>query len=240
MNDETKQIADSFRCKYTVFEKGTDPDLVEQAYLKAYELGKKEGFCPAIVCLNEYVGPLLQEMEKEGYNIQDEIAKCQDNGKEILEERFQEYTECCDEDELIDFIGEETEGEAVTNFIGCCSYEDGTLEADTLLLEIPVKNPWEVVAYIPLGGWNEYPATDDMLAICKYWYKKYNAVPAAFTNDVMEFYAPSGLNGVDSLEAAKEHYGFCSDRVDQGTQTYKLSELAAGLEKSKVWYFWWD
>ena len=64
MNDETKQIADSFRCKYTVFEKGTDPDLVEQAYLKAYELGKKEGFCPAIVCLNEYVGPLLQEMER--------------------------------------------------------------------------------------------------------------------------------------------------------------------------------
>ena len=56
----------------------------------------------------------------------------------------------------------------------------------------------------------------------------------------MEFYAPNGLNGNDPIEAAKEHYAFCSDRIDQGTRTYKVSELAAGLKESTVWYFWWD
>ena len=56
----------------------------------------------------------------------------------------------------------------------------------------------------------------------------------------MEFYAPQGLNGTDPMEAAKEHYSFCSDRVDQGTSSGKLSELAAGLKGSTVWYFWWD
>ena len=61
-----------------------------------------------------------------------------------------------------------------------------------------------------------------------------------FTHDVMEFYAPYGINGVDSLEAAKEHYAFCMDRVEQGTRTYRISELAAGLRESTVWYFWWD
>ncbi|WP_289301915.1 DUF4253 domain-containing protein [Sporofaciens musculi] len=111
---------------------------------------------------------------------------------------------------------------------------------DTLLLELPVKNPWEIIAYLPMGGWNDCPAPEEMISICKYWYEKYQAVPAAFTSDVLEFYAPAGLNKEDSLEAAKEHYAFCTDRIDQGTRTCKVSELAAGLEESNVWYFWWD
>ena len=114
------------------------------------------------------------------------------------------------------------------------------LEADTLLLEIPVKHPFEIIGYLPMGGWNECPAPEEMIAVCKYWYEKYKAVPAVFTHDVMEFYAPYQLNHVDSIEAAKEHYAFCPDRIDQGTRTYKVSELAAGLEQSDVWYFWWD
>ena len=79
-----------------------------------------------------------------------------------------------------------------------------------------------------------------MTAICKYWYEKYQAVPAVFANDILEFYAPAKLNGQNSIEAAKEHYAFCPDRIDQGTETYTLSELASGLEESDVWYFWWD
>ena len=79
-----------------------------------------------------------------------------------------------------------------------------------------------------------------MISICKYWYEAYGAIPAVFTHDVMEFYAPKKLNGVDSLEVAKEHYAFCVDRVDQGTRTSTLSELAVGLQDSEVWYFWWD
>ena len=91
-----------------------------------------------------------------------------------------------------------------------------------------------------MGGWNDCPGAEDMIAVCKYWYERYRAVPAVFTHDVMEFYAPYGLNGANSLEAAKEHYAFCTDRVDQGTRTYTISELAAGLAHSTVWYFWWD
>ena len=170
------------------------------------------------------------------------IASCGDNGKEILEERYQEYMEDLelDEEGQSDFIGNETEGEELHHFIGYCSFSDRNLEADVLLLELPVRHPWEIIGYLPMGGWNECPAPEEMISICKYWYEKYNAIPAVFTHDVMEFYAPARLNGADSLEAAKEHYAFCVDRVDQGTQTYKLSELAAGLENSDVWYFWWD
>lgn len=63
------------------------------------------------------------------------------------------------------------------------------------------------------------PAAEDMIAVCKYWYERY---------------------GANSLEAAKERYAFCTDQVDQGTRTYTISEMAAGLAYFTVWYFWWD
>lgn len=240
MNETLKKITDVLQCKYSVFKKGTDPELVEQAYKKAFEAGKSGGFYPAIVSMEEYGIEWLEYAAGEEYDREQVIAGCKDDGQEILEERFKEYTEMYKDDDLKDFIGGETEGEEIHHFCSYISFHDGTLAQDTLLLEIPVKNPWEIVAYLPMGGWNEYPGAEDMISICKYWYEKYRAVPAAFTQDVMEFYAPSGLNGVDSMEAAKEHYAFCMDRVDQGTRTYKLSELAAGLAGSDVWYFWWD
>lgn len=240
MNETLKKITDVLQCKYSVFKKGTDPELVEQAYKEAFEAGKTKGFYPAIVSMEEYGMEWLEYAAGEEYDKEQVIAGCKDNGKEILEERFKEYTEMYEEDDLKELIGEETQGEENHHFCGYISFRDGMLAEDTLLLEIPVKNPWEIAAYLPMGGWNEYPGPEDMISICKYWYEKYGAVPAAFTQDVMEFYVPFGLNGVDSMEAAKEHYAFCTDRVDQGTRTYKLSELAAGLAGSDVWYFWWD
>ena len=242
MEESTKRIAERFQCRYTVFEKGTAPEPVEQAYRRALEAGRTEGFYPAIFLLDEYAVEWLEEVVSQDYDRDEVIANCGDNGKEILEERYQEYMEDLelDEEGQEDFIGNETEGEVLHHFIGYCSFSDGNLEADVLLLELPVRHPWEIIGYLPMGGWNECPGPEEMISICKYWYEAYQAIPAVFTHDVMEFYAPAGLNSADSLEAAKEHYAFCVDRVDQGTRTYKLSELAAGLEGSDVWYFWWD
>lgn len=240
MEETTKKIAERFDCRYTVFEKGRSPELVEQAYKAVYEKRTEEGIYPAIVSLDEYAVEWLEEVAGQEYDREEIIAGCGENGREILKERLEEYTEDFEEKDWEEFIGEETGGEVLHSFSAYCSFDDGMLEADTLLLELPVKNPWEIVGYLPMGGWNECPAPEEMIAVCKYWYEKYKAVPAVFTHDVMEFYAPAGLNDMDSMEAAKEHYAFCPDRIDQGTLTYKVSELAAGLEESDVWYFWWD
>ena len=239
IKDLTRQAAERFQCSYKVFSKGSDPKLVEEAYFEALKRGQADGFYPAVVCLDDYALEWLLEINEDADK--DRIlSEWEDRGEEILKERYEEYTEYLEEDELSNFIGDEKEGDVLREFCGYCSFTDGSLEADTLLLEIPVRHPWEIIAYVPMGGWNECPAPGEMIPVCKYWYEKYGAVPAVFTHDVMEFYAPNGLNGNDPIEAAKEHYEFCSDRIDQGTRTYKVSELAAGLTKSTVWYFWWD
>lgn len=244
MDKTTEQIAESFQCTYTIFRRGTDPDALEQAYMRALEAGKSAGFYPAILVVDEYVQEWLEIMHKDGYDRTGIIAGCREDGKEILDGRFSQYTEDLLEDfgeeELAELIGAESEGDELHHFIGYRSFSDGSLAADALLLEIPVKEPWEVIGYLPMGGWNECPAPEEMIAVCRYWYERYKAVPAVFTHDVMEFYAPLKLNGADASEAAREHYAFCIDRVDQGTRTGQISELAAGLADSTVWYFWWD
>lgn len=259
--EETKKIAEVFQCGYKIFKKGSDSDKLEDAYYKALEEGKEKGFWPAILVIEEtWTAETFKEgYYEDGYDIEKVIQECGDNGKELLQEGYNEYIEeyFDDEEELIgrdqynDYLdvgfenGYEDEYDEDDNKLHhFCSYlsynDDPELISDVLLLEIPVKNPWEIIAWLPLGGWNECPPPEDMIAICKYWFEAYGAVPAVFTTDIMEFYAPNKINGADSMEVAKEHFVFCTDRVFQGTITYTLSELAYCIENSTVWYFWWD
>ena len=243
MTEEMKQLADQFQCEYSVYEKGSDPAKLENDYLKALQEWTGKGYYPAILVADEYVEDWLDYVFEEGYERESILKICNDRGKELLQERFREYLEDYEmdyEQGLEELIGEETYGEILLHFSSYLSFDEPVLAEDTLLLKVPAQNPWEIIAWIPMGGWNECPPPEHMISVCKYWYEAYGAIPAVFTHDEMEFYAPKKLNGVDSLEAAKEHYAFCVDRVDQGTQSCTLSELAAGLEESERWYFWWD
>lgn len=243
MREETKRIAEKFQCEYQVFEKGSKPKELEAAYYEALKEGMGKGFYPAILVLDDIVTEWAEDTWEGDYDKEKVISECGDNGKELLQEWFGAFQKDCmgnSEEALEELIGDETQGEEIHHFNGYISFRDRKLEADTLLLKIPAKNPWEIAAWLPLGGWNEYPGPEDMTAVCKYWYEAYGAFPAVFTHDVVEFYAPKRLNGADSLAVAKEHFAFCQDRVFQGTATETVSELAAGLEDSEVWYFWWD
>lgn len=108
-----------------------------------------------------------------------------------------------------------------------------------VMAEIPVKNPWEVFAYLPFGGWNECPDTLQMMSVLKYWHEKYGAVTAVITHDVLEVTVPEPVSDKqEALSLAIEQCNFCSDIVFQGVET--IGALADILTKSRVWYFWWD
>lgn len=78
------------------------------------------------------------------------------------------------------------------------------------------------------------------MAVAKYWFEKYGAVPALMTPDVLEYTIPFGTSvpSWQALDLALEQYAYCNDIVDQGIGT--IGALADGLMKSHNWYFWWD
>ena len=141
-----------------------------------------------------------------------------------------------DWDEL---VGEVAGGEAVDRLVSYWNYET-SMTVPLILAKIPVKNPWEIFAYLPFGGWNECPDTPELMAVAKYWYEEYGAIPAALTHDVVEFTLPEPVKSDKALPLAVEQYGFCPDIVDQGGEDMTIGKLADTLSKSSIWYFWWD
>ena len=64
---------------------------------------------------------------------------------------------------------------------GFTSYwDERTGRTDYILLaEIPVKEPWQAMAWLPMGGWNNCPDPYTMMMTARRWYEEYGAWPAA-------------------------------------------------------------
>lgn len=115
---------------------------------------------------------------------------------------------------------------------------------EVILAKIPTDKPWELAAWIPMGGFNDCPMPEKQVAIMKYWYKKHQVIPSIVSFNTWEFTVLSydeagGFPIKDKDEAvnlAIEHAAFCQDVTNDET----IGDLAGGLSRSKVWHFWWD
>ncbi len=228
----TKKIIENVGCPYEII----SPDTPEQEVMKWYQLALEqagENGYPVIVPVSRLLLESLETAEEEGYDRNEMLRRDLADGKRLLHNWYQEASE---EEE---FIGTMEQGDELNHFLSFTEFA-GEYE-EFILFKIPVDEPWKVMAYLPIGGWNGCPETEDMLAICRYWYEKYRAVPAVVGYDTMEFLTGREVRTEqDAWDLAKEHFAFCEDVVLQCTGTSTIGELADSLRKSKVWYFWWD
>ena len=110
-NETTKKIIEKVGCNYQVFTNGSSAQEVEKAYFEAMERGKTEGFIPVIVLsddtLEEWFGILEDE---DSYSKEDVInsKEAKEDGKEYLDQRYQEYAEDYMEDDMGYELDEET------------------------------------------------------------------------------------------------------------------------------------
>lgn len=228
---------------YQILDDSLSLTEVMECYKKAVDRGKKEGFIPVLVpeddVLDEYFGILKEE---DRYDVQEALQKMGNHGGEFLQQKLKEFTDPEDDDlealDLDEMMGEMENGGSLDDFYSLQDFKGK--RKTTALVEVPAQAPWEVVVYVPFGGWNDCPAPEDMGAVCKYWYEKYGAVPAVITHDTLEFLLPNSISGDEAIEVAKEHFAFCTDRVDQCTESGTIGEVADSLSQSTVWYFWWD
>ena len=243
IEEQVEQLKEYLGCPCTYFPSAKDDSSIMEAYYQAQARGKQEGFVPMLVAVDEL---LLECFELNGEDKSAEQARQEllsaplESGEEFLQQWLREIKENLEEDEpgyWEQLMGEVSDGEGIDRFLSLWDF-DGKKTVPVVLAEIPVKHPWEVFAYLPFGGWNECPANEEHMAVAKYWFEKYGAVPALMTHDVLEYSLPAPVSQERAMEVAWEQFTYCSDIVEQGVGT--VGRLADGLSKSFYWYFWWD
>ena len=256
-SEVAQAIMEYLDCECTYFPSMKDDDPIMAAYNYAKRDSAQEGFVPVLIkaddetlleCLVMNADPEndadIYEFDLKAvteYRKKMLSAPIKD-GKAVLEELIGQRKEEAEDDDMDwekEVLGEMEGGEQNDRF---SSYWDDDTEMTypLILAKIPVKNPWEIFAYLPFGNWNDCPNTPELMAAAKYWFEQYGAVPAAMSHDELEFLLPAPVPQEKAMDAAVELYGFCPDVIDQGPEDATVGALADVLWQSTVWYFWWD
>ena len=254
-SEVAQAIMEYLDCECTYFPSMADDDPIMSAYSYAQRLGVREGFVPVLIqaddetlleCLVMNADPKndvdIYEFDLKAVTEYRKkmLSTPVKDGKTVLEELTGQRKEEAEDDDMDwdeEILGEMEGGEPNDRF---SSYWDDDTEMTypLILAEIPVKNPWEIFAYLPFGNWNDCPDTPDLMAAAKYWFEQYGAVPAAMSHDELEFLLPAPVPKEKAMDVAVELYGFCPD-LDQN-EDGSIGSLADALWQSIVWYFWWD
>lgn len=114
--------------------------------------------------------------------------------------------------------------------------DDTQMTYPVILAMIPVRNPWEIFAYIPFGGFGGCASEASVMAVAKYWYDCHGAVASVVSHDKLEFDVPVPVSDDDALVLAGEQLGFCSSLLQDG---WTEVTLADALRKLRKWRFRW-
>ena len=254
-SDTARAIMEYLDCECTYFPSMKDDDPIMAAYGYAKRDSAQEGFVPVLIKADDETLLECLVMNADPDNDADfyefdlktvteyrkkVLSAPIKDGKAVLEELTGQRKEEAEDDDMdweAEVLGE-MEGGYDNDRFSCYWDSDSHMTYPLILAKIPVKNPWEIFAYLPFGNWNECPDTPDLMAVAKYWFEQHGAIPAAMSHDELEFELPTPISKERAMEVAVEQYGFCPD-LDQN-EDGSIGSLADVLWQSTVWYFWWD
>ena len=256
-SEVAQAIMEYLDCECTYFPSMKDDDPIMAAYNYAKRDSAQEGFVPVLIKADDETLLECLVMNADPKNDADiykfdlktvteyrkkMLSTSVKDGKAVLQALIGQRKEEAEDDDMDwdeEILGE-MEGGYENNRISCYWDSDTDMTHPLILAKIPVKNPWEIFAYLPFGNWNDCPDTPQLMAAAKYWFERYGAVPAAMSHDELEFLLPAPIPKEKAMEVALEQYGFCPDIVDQEPEDATVGALADVLRQSTVWYFWWD
>ncbi len=225
----------------------TDESIMD-IYLDEYRSGMAEGYTSVILAMDDFLGEHFSRIFEEngGYeSFRKEVLKSyESDGEDKLLSRANEFKEIygdvnADEDEIRESIDKikaiMADGTISRGTLPIQIYTE-TRECDLYIVKVPAEKPYEVFAWLPMGGWNECPGAEEMISISKYWFEKYGAVPAMIASDSVGYYLESPVTDIGMAKnVAIEHFAYCNDNSLMGAADY-----IAMLIDSNTWYFWWD
>ena len=238
-----RAFMDYLDCECTYFPSMSDDDPIMSAYTYAQRLGVREGFIPVLVKVDEGLWENIIGNSDPDSESSDDYTfnrkRVNEFRRRLLEAPVMDGKSILDNltGQDNDDIDEEME-DGYDNYRFASYWDtDAEMTYPLILARIPVREPWKIFAYLPFGNWNDCPGTPELMAVSKYWYEEYGAVPAAFTNDELEYELPVPIPEDRAMEAAIQQYAFCPD-MDQNCDG--IGSLADTLRQSRIWYFWWD
>ena len=100
---------------------------------------------------------------------------------------------------------------------------------------LPVENPWEVLAWIPMGGFNWCPDEIHQVALAKALYEMCGARIMYVSFTTLEYYVPAPLVKREDVEAVSKIL------IVADNDYYQDYEVAVDkIIGSHVWQLWWD
>ena len=254
---EPSEVADALMeyldCECTYFPSMADDDPIMSAYSYAKREAIKKGFVPVLIRADDetLLECLVMNSEPENDDCYEFDLKAVEeyrkkllaapvkDAKAVLKEMVGQRKEDAADDDMDwdeDVLGAMEGGFENSRFSSYWN-DDTEMTYPVILAKIPVKNPWEIFAYLPFGNWNDCPDTPELMAVSKYWFEQYGAVPVVMSHDELELLLPAPIDKEKAMDVAVEMYGFCPD-MDQNFD--EIGALADSLWQSTVWYFWWD
>ena len=241
-------------CECTYFPSMADDDPIMWAYEYAGKNAAHEGFVPMLIAVDETLWECLMLNSDPAHEGDDDHAFDPDavaayrqsqlaaplpDGRMVLEDGMAERRAEAEDDSKdwdTEVVGRMEGGFNNHRFSGYWNSETD-MTHPVILARIPVRHPWEVFAHLPFGNWNDCPDTPQLMAVVRYWFEKFGAVPAVMTHDELDFALPKPIGRELAVQTALEQYAFCPD-MDQNHES--VGALADTLRQSKIWYFWWD
>ena len=241
-------------CECTYFPSMADDDPIMCAYEYAGKNAAHEGFVPMLIAVDETLWECLMLNSDPAHEGDDDHALDPDavaayrqsqlaaplpDGRMVLEDGMAERRAEAEDDSKdwdTEVVGRMEGGFNNHRFSGYWNSETD-MTHPVILARIPVRHPWEVFAHLPFGNWNDCPDTPQLMAVARYWFEKFGAVPAVMTHDELDFALPKPIGRELAVQTALEQYAFCPD-MDQNHES--VGALADTLRQSKIWYFWWD
>lgn len=208
-------------------------------YNKLREEGREKGFIPVLVSydiltinsMKSNIGIIESTVSEVKKTVKDfhkkMLAMAVADGKVFLHKNWTQ--EPTDEDEKRIWSAKKGRNTEKNSFsLG--------LSGSLYFVKVPVTDPWLIWVYLPYGGWNACPDVKTQIAVSKYWYEQYAALPVCICDACVDYRLEKPLE--TPYKAAKEMYEYCCDIIEQSHND--IEKLAKDIRNVEFWNFWWD
>ena len=231
-------------CPYTILSAKTAGEEIMKTYMQCLERGRKEGFWPLLIYVRqENLEAMLTQMKAANGDIErvrtyrNEMMNYPLPDAKVLFNQW--LNECINvnkhmgKDWLKELMGEPTEVELSTTFL-----IDDTFEGRLLLCEVPVKEPWQLLAWCPMDIVSPAISATQNMAVAKYLYEHYKVIPAFLDYQLIDFLPQEPIPDDEIEPLALNLFSYCPDWIYQ--DFFNLANGKQMIKDAKVWTMLWS